>query len=157
MKPSKTYTVEEATKKLENYCSYQERCHKEVISKLKEMNMIPLAIDEIIAHLIKYNFLNEERFAKTFVNGKFRIKKWGKYRITRELKTRDISKFLIDKSLKEISDENYLQTFHELAEKRFQQLKSETRLKKKKKLAAYLLYRGWESHLIYEKVTELIP
>ena len=86
MIPSKTYTVDEAQKVLENYCAYQERCHKDVKSKLKEMKMIPEAIDNILVHLIEQKYLNEERFAKAFVRGKFRIKKWGKSRLVRELK-----------------------------------------------------------------------
>ena len=85
-KNNKSYTLEEARKKLEYYCTYQERCHQEVTRKLREMKMIPEAIDQIIVHLIKENFLNETRFAQSFARGKFRIKKWGKQRISNELK-----------------------------------------------------------------------
>ena len=155
MNPIKTYTVQEAQRKLEHYCSYQERCHKEVIQKLQNMNMIPQAIDVIVVHLLDKNFLNEERFAKAFVRGKFRIKKWGKYRITRELKQRDISKTLITSAIKQISDADYLASFHELAERKALTIKESNTQKKKKKLADYLLYRGWESHLVYDKVNEL--
>jgi regulatory protein len=155
MNPIKTYTVQEAQKKLEHYCSYQERCHKEVIQKLQNMNMIPQAIDVIVVHLLDKNFLNEERFAKAFVRGKFRIKKWGKYRITRELKQRDISKTLITSAINQISDTDYLASFHELAERKALTIKESNTQKKKKKLADYLLYRGWESHLVYDKVNEL--
>ena len=102
MNSSKTYTVDEAQKKLEHYCAYQERCHKEVRKKLWEMKMIPEASDHIMVHLIQHNYLNEERFAKAFVRGKFRIKKWGKNRLVRELKLRDISKYTMDVALKEI-------------------------------------------------------
>ena len=62
---------------MERFCAYQERCHKEVYDKLKSLRMIPVAIDQIMAHLIQENYLNEERFAKTFARGKFRIKKMG--------------------------------------------------------------------------------
>jgi regulatory protein len=152
----KTYTLQEATAKLEYYCAYQERCHKEVATKLTQMRMIPEAKDRIIAHLLQHNFLNEERFAKSFARGKFNTKKWGKNRIVRELKLRDISQYNIKSALKEISEANYLNTFHELAEKRFNQLATETNpQKKKKKLADYLLYRGWETHLVYDKIREL--
>ena len=156
MEPHKTYTVEEAKKKLEQYCAYQERCHSEVLQKLKKMHMIPQAIDLIVVHLLDHNFLNEERFAKAFVRGKFRIKKWGKYRITQELKRKDITKNLITSALKDISDTEYSNTFHELAEKKAATIKERNPQKKKKKLADYLLYRGWESHLVYDKVNQLI-
>ena len=156
MNTYKTYTVEEATKRMERYCAYQERCHKEVHQKLFEMRMIPEAVDHIINHLLQHNFLNETRFAQAFARGKFRTKKWGKQRIVQELKLREISKFNILIALKEIPDIEYYKTFDALAEKRMQQLSSETNLqKKRKKLADYLFYRGWESELVYGKVNEL--
>ncbi|AEM70106.1 regulatory protein RecX [Allomuricauda ruestringensis DSM 13258] len=152
----KYYSFQEAIKKMEHYCAYQERCHKEVTEKLKHMNMIPEAIDQILGHLIQENYLNEERFAKAFARGKFGIKKWGANRIVRELKFRDISAYNIKSALAEIQHEDYLETFDELARKRLDQIKEKNPLKRKKKLADYLLYRGWESHLVYEKANELI-
>lgn len=156
MQSKKTYTVQEATKKLEHYCAYQERCHQEVRQKLETMRMIPEAIDVIIVHLLDQNFLNEERFAKTFVSGKFKIKRWGRRRLTFELKKKDISKVNINQALAEIENTEYIEVFHDLAEKRLQTIKETNKFKKKKKLIDYLLYRGWESHLVYEKANELI-
>ena len=152
----KTYTVAEAQKKLEHYCAYQERCHKEVRTKLRDMKMIPEAIDNIIVDLIQHNFLNEERFAKDYVRGKFRIKKWGKNRLIRELRFREISKYSIDSALKEIDLEDYYNTLDELVKKRIESIKENNSYKKKKKIADYLLYRGWESQLIYDKINELL-
>ncbi len=150
-----SYTLTEAIKKMERYCAYQERCHKEVRSKLQEMRMIPEAIDHILAHLIQNNYLNEERYAQHFARGKFRIKKWGHNRILKELRQRDISQYAINSALKEISEEEYLAVFSELAEKRWRQLTDDNLQKKKRKFVDYLLYRGWESTLIYPKVEEL--
>lgn len=156
MHHTKSYTLAEATKKLERYCAYQERCHYEVVEKLKGMRMIPEAIDHIVAHLIQENYLNEERFAKSFARGKFNIKKWGRKRIVRELQQREISTFNIKSALSEINEEDYLATLDELAKKRLDQIKETNLQKRKKKLSDYLFYRGWESHLVYEKLHELI-
>lgn len=152
-----TYTVDEAKKKLEYYCAYQERCHQEVIDKLKGMKMIPQAIDVILVHLIQHNYLNEERFAKTYVRGKLRFKKWGKRRLTSELKKKDISKININQALTEIDDKEYIEIFNDLAEKRLNSIKEKDKYKKKRKLSNYLLYRGWETYLVYDKLNELIP
>ena len=156
MQTKKTYTLQEATKKLEHYCAYQERCHQEVRQKLETMYMIPEAIDVIIVHLLEHNFLNEERFAKTFVSGKFKIKKWGRRRLSYELKKKDISKVNINQALTTIQEEEYIEVFNDLAEKRLHSIKEKDKFKKKKKLIDYLLYRGWESHLVYEKANELV-
>ena len=153
----KTYTVEEAKRKLEKYCAYQDRCHKEVRDKLVEMRMIPEAVDTVLYHLLQHKFLDEERFARSFARGKFRHKKWGKNRIKQELKQREIGDYLIKKAFTEIPDSDYLNTFDELAQNRFDQLTGEKdKYKKRKKLADYLTYRGWPGDWIYEKVKELI-
>ena len=102
MKNNKSYTVDEAKKALEHYCSYQERCHKEVEKKLYDLKMIPAAKEIIILHLTEHNFLNEERYAKAFARGKFSIKNWGKIRIINELKYRNISQYNIKTALNEI-------------------------------------------------------
>ena len=152
----RTYTVDEAKKKLEYYCAYQERCHKEVSQKLRDMNMIPEAIDMIIVHLLQHNFLNEERYTKAFVSGKLKIKKWGKRRLILELKRKNISKTNINHALTDIDENEYIDIFNDLAEKRFNSIKEKDKYKRKKKLTDYLLYRGWESFLVYDKVNELI-
>lgn len=156
MNPKKIYNIDEARLKMENYCAYQERCHKEVAQKLYEMQLIPAAVEKITLHLMEHDFLNETRFAQAFARGKFRIKKWGRNRIKVELKKREISAYNINLALKEFSEEEYLNTLHELATKRTSQITEKDKFKKRKKLADYLLYRGWESHLVYEKTTQLI-
>lgn len=151
----KTYTVEEARRKLEHYCSYQDRCHDEVVKKLKGMKMIPQAVDVIVNHLIQNNFLNEERFACSFARGKHRIKHWGKTRIISELKARGISKYNIDRAMKEIDPNEYLEVFHTLAEKQWESTNERSLPKKKAKVMGYLMRKGFESHLVYEKLSEL--
>ena len=152
---AKTYTVQEAKERLEAYCAYQERCHREVVTKLRTMGMIPLAIDDIVVHLIQNGFLNEERFAKSFARGKFRIKKWGRVRIERELKTRGLSEYNIEVGLEEIDEEEYIDTFEIVAEKKQATIREKNPYKAKAKLANFLLYRGFEPDLVYEKVDEL--
>ena len=151
----KSYTLAQAQKKLEYYCVYQERCHKEVIAKLKTLGMIPSVIDKIISELIKANYLNETRFTQSFVRGKFRIKKWGKNRILQELKVREISSFNIKLGMKEISDDNYQKTFYELFEKRRREVKQLTKTEQKKKIFSYMSYRGWENSKVYAALRNL--
>lgn len=154
-KNQKTFTVVEAQNRLERYCAYQDRCHKEVEQKLTEMRMIPAAKEQIILHLMQNDYLNESRFAQSFARGKFKNKNWGRVRITRELKMRNISAYNIKLAMKEITESDYLAAFNKLAERRFESIRESNKQKKKKKLADYLLYRGWETHLVYDKVREL--
>ncbi|MBZ9631089.1 RecX family transcriptional regulator [Salegentibacter sp. LM13S] len=138
------------------FCAYRDRSHKEVEEKLREMNMIPAAQEQIIMELMQENFLNEERFARSFVRGKFRIKKWGKIKIEQELKFREISAPIIKIALTEIDQQKYIATLYELAEKRLRLLKEPNKFKKKRKLADFLLRKGYESSFVYETTNELL-
>ena len=148
-------TLKEAQLKLEYYCSYQERCHQEVIQKLYDLAIYSNEADSIIVHLIENNFLNEERFARSFARGKHRIKQWGKIRIVNELKHRKISTPNINYALSEISDEEYHNTFDKLAYNHWETIRETNTQKKKKKFCDYLIRKGWESNLVYEKLKEM--
>ena len=151
----KTYAVDEALEKMRHYCAYQERCHKEVKNKLYSMQMIPEAIAQIVGTLVSENYLNESRFALQFAQGKFSIKHWGKMRITRELKTRSISDYDIQKALSVIDDNAYLEKISAISAKKWEQLEGNKPQVRKQKLYQYLAYRGWETHLIYAQIDAL--
>lgn len=153
-KPS--FTVDEIKRKLEQYCVYQDRYHKEVEQKMREYNLIPEAKEMILLSLLKDNFLNEERFAKSFARGKFRIKNWGKQRIVRELKFRDISAYNIKTALKEIEEDEYLKTIYRITENRNEIISDTNQFKRKKKLIDFLMRKGYESELIYKTVNEIV-
>jgi len=148
-------TNKEVLLKLEHFCAYQERCHTEVVNKLYSLKMAPDEIDAIVVQLIESNFLNETRFACSFARGKHRIKQWGRIRITNELKMKQISAFNISLALKEISPEEYETTFEQLAEKCWNSIQEKNTLKKRKKFCDYMLRRGYERFLVYDKVTSL--
>jgi regulatory protein len=152
MNKKPVYTVEEIKRKMERYCVYQDRCHKEVEDKLREYKLIPQAREAILLHLLEHNFLNEERFAKSFARGKFRIKKWGRLRIVRELKFRHISEYNIKTALKEIDEETYMNNLYGLTEKKNNLIKDTNTYERKRKLYAYLNYRGYEPNLIQEAI-----
>ncbi|SDX70098.1 regulatory protein [Lutibacter oricola] len=153
---SKTYTVTEATRLLEKYCAYQERCHKEVEQKLHNLNMITEAKELIILHLMEHNFLNEERFSKAFVRGKFSIKKWGKIKIVNELKFKNISTYNIKSGLKEINENQYLQNLDMLASKKINLVKESNSYKKRVKVFNYLKSKGYENDIINNCLNKLL-
>jgi regulatory protein len=152
----KSYTVKEALIKLMKYCAYQDRCHKEVEEKLQKMNMIPAAQEQIIIQLIQEGFLNEERFTRSFVRGKFNAKNWGKRKIKMHLQQKNIPEHLIKIGMQEIKNEDYLETLHQLANKKWRSLGYAKDAKAKQKLIQHLLYKGYESSLVYEVVNDLI-
>ena len=155
-KKKKSFTVDEIKRKLENYCVYQDRCHKEVEQKMWEFHLIPEARELILLSLMKDNFLNEERFSKSYARGKFRIKSWGKQRIVRELKFRDISAYNVKTALKEIKETDYLETIYRITENRNEVISEPNIYKRKKKLVDFLMRKGFENDLIFKVVGEVV-
>ena len=142
---------------MEYYCAYQERCYKEVEEKLYSYAVTVSEKEAILTHLIEQNFVNEERFAQSFVRGKHNYKLWGKNRIINELKYRNISSRIIEIALKELPETTYLSNFHALAEKNWENSTERKGPKKNKKFVDFLLRKGYETSLIYEKLRELDP
>ena len=154
-KKPETLTLQQIQSKLEYYCAYQERCYKEVEQKIQSYTRATSEKEQLLLHLIAHNFINEERFAKSFVRGKHNYKFWGKNRIINELKFRGISSKIIEIALKELPIAVYLNNFHTLAEKNWENLKAPKGQKKNKKFVDFLLRKGCETHLIFEKLNEL--
>ena len=151
----KSFTKEQAPQKLRQYCAYQERSHYEVQQKLWELGVRKADHDEIISTLIEEDYLNEERFAKQFVGGKFRMKDWGRKKIYYALKEKKVSEYSIKIAMKEIDEKVYEETLHELAEKKYESLKNEQYLVRKRKTMDYLLQKGYESELITRVIDQL--
>jgi regulatory protein len=144
----KSLTKEQALQKLRQYCGYQERSHYEVQQKLWDLGVRRAEHDEILSTLIEENYLNEERFAIQFAGGKFRMKDWGRKKIYYALKEKKVSEYSIKKAIKQIPEEDYIKTLRQLAEKKYDTLKGEQYLVRRKKTMDYLLQKGFEPELV---------
>jgi len=138
----------QALAKAENFCVYQERSQKEVRYKLVEWGMRGDELEEIITDLIINNFLNEERFAKSYASGKFNIKHWGRVKIKQGLKLKGVPNKILQKAIFSIDDDDYLQTIEKLAVKKAESLGENDPFKRKNKLMSYLQAKGFETDLI---------
>ena len=149
-KPKKKLTPQQAFIKAQQTCAYQERCQQEMRDKLYEWGLYPNDVENIIANLITDNFLNEERFAKTYAGGKFRIKKWGRIKIKIELKKRKISDYCIRKAMEEIPDKDYISTLQQLIAKKEKKVKEKKPEVRNYKIAQYVISRGFEGDLVWD-------
>lgn len=150
------YTAEQAIEALQHYCAYQDRCHQEARDKLHELGYYGDPAEEVIAELIREKYLDEERFARSYARGKFKMKRWGRYRITRELKQRHISAYCIRKAMTEIDDNEYYGTLcSELERRNGIEKAGQHPYLRRRKLADYMVKRGYESGLVWEAIKEL--
>ncbi len=132
-----------------HYCKYQERCHSEVRNKLYELGCTTTEVERQIAGLIETGILNEERFARAFAGGKFRMKQWGREKIKQQLKLRKISDYCIKKAMADIPAEDYEFTLNKIASKKVEEIKKDKSvLSRKSKLYRFLVQKGYERDLV---------
>lgn len=134
------------------YCAYQERSHHEVRNKLFELGLPGSEIDELLSRLITEGFLNEERFAKAFAGGKFRMKKWGRIKIVNELEARGLTKNCIRAGLKEIDEDDYRKTLIGLLEKKSAQVAGQNEFVRRDKISKYAIQKGFEPELVWSMI-----
>jgi len=156
-KKSKKLSLPEAKARIYRYCAYQERCHREVKNKLYELGLRTSEVDELMVTLIQDGFLNEERFAKAYAGGKFRMKHWGKIKIVQGLEQRGISAYCIKAGLKEIDPADYQQTLIQILTEKAEQLDEKNLFVKRNKVALYAIQKGFEPDLVWPLLKELIP
>ena len=154
-KKTKYITKEEGLAKLQKFCAYQDRCHQEVRTKLITLGIYGDDLEQIIVELIADNFLNEERFARSYARGKFRMRRWGRVRILNELKFRKITDYCIRNAMTEIEEEDYLETLIEILEKKKRQIKEKDTFIANNKIAKYAISRGFETGLVWDTVKNL--
>jgi regulatory protein len=151
----KVYTFSQALKKAADYCAVQERCQQDVRIKIRDWGLFSEEAERCIAELISHGFINEERFAKAFAGGKFRIKKWGRQKIRMELKHKNISDYCINKGLREIDDREYCNVLKVILLKKSAEKREKNLYKKINKIASYAIQKGYETELVWDMIRKL--
>ncbi|MEM9858982.1 MAG: regulatory protein RecX [Bacteroidota bacterium] len=151
-KKKKVFSKKEAKLKAADYCAYQERSQQEVRDKLYDYGLHRAEVEEVISLLITEGFINEERFAKAYVRGKFRLKKWGRNKIAAGLKQHKISPYCLKKGWEEIDEAEYLKVLLELIEKKDRSLKEKNQFIRKRKVAQFAIQRGFEPQLVWDQL-----
>lgn len=153
----KSLTGEQAKQKALRYCAYQERSHQEVKNKLFELGLFSSEVDELLAYLITEGFLNEERYAKLFAGGKFRVKQWGRIKIIHALESKGVSKNCIRIGLREIEEADYTQTLQALISRKLGEVDGENIFVVRDKVSKSLIQKGYEPELVWKELKAQLP
>lgn len=142
--------------KARHFCSFRERCIREVADKLREWQVRPAVAEKVLEKLVEEDYLNEERFARFFASGKFRINHWGRNKIIHELNRRGIPELIIQIGLEEIDEKEYRETLHELLARKNREIRNKDPMARKKKLLSFALQKGYEYAQVMEMTREII-
>ena len=149
------YDVSIAIERIKNYCALQDRCQSDVIKKMRDWGLQKNTQDHILEILITDKYVDEERFSTSFCRGKFRIKNWGKNKIINELKRKKISAICIKIGLKEIDEDEYNEVIEKFIENKKNTIKDKNIFTKKRRIANFLIQKGFESNLVWDKLRKI--
>jgi regulatory protein len=147
-KIAKYISKDEALSLLQKYCAYQDRCHQEVRTKLLSYKIYGDDLEDIITQLIQEKYLDELRYATSFVRGKARIKKWGPIKIRQLLKQKEISDYCQRKAFEELDDEIFLENTNYWLQRKANDYQKDSDYIKKQKIIKFLISKGFEYSMI---------
>ena len=153
--PAKPLTPDQVLDKMAKYCAYQERCVKDVKDKLRTFYIPQEEKDKILEYLMENRFVNDERFAKSFVRGKINQSGWGVNKIRFHLIQKGIDKDIIEEALGQTDEEVYRQRLIEILKTKAKTVKAANDFEKKRKLAVYAMQKGFEGSLVWEVLKEI--
>ena len=139
-----------ALKKMIHYCDYQDRCKKEIFTKLDTFELDDNDRYFIIGFLKEEGFINDERYCRSFVKGKLNLKKWGVNKIKLSLITKGVDREIIDEVLSEIDQDSYREELIKLLENK--KINESDPYKRKAKLIRYAVSKGYSLSMVMEIV-----
>jgi regulatory protein len=145
-------SLEEATHKLMRYCAYQERCSQEIKTKAKQYGLSSNQINDILAYLKDENFINEQRFAESYVRGKAKVKRWGYYKIRAALRAKSVEEKVIETALTLLNDALELENLRYWLERKIKG--QELDFEGQQKVFQYLQRKGFKSDQIQQVMKE---
>jgi regulatory protein len=146
---------EKARSKALRYCSYQERCCKEVSEKLRSYGLSTDQISQLIEEFLREGFVSETRYASAYARGKFRQRGWGRERIIMELEHRDIGTSDISCAFEEILEEEYQEKLKSILVRKAKEWAAEPEFDRRGKMARFAIRRGFETELVW-RIIKLI-
>ena len=139
-----------ALKKILHYCDYQDRCKKEIFTKLNSFELTDNDRDFIINFLNDEGYINDERYCRSFVKGKLNLKKWGVNKIKLSLITKGVDREIIDEVLSEIDQDSYKEELVNLLKNK--KINEDDPCKRKAKLIRYAVGKGYSLSMVMEIV-----
>jgi len=147
--------LKELLQRARSYCAKEEKCRLQVRQKLTFWGATPDQAEDILQQLTDENYINEERFAREFALGKFRLIKWGKIKIAIELMRLQIPEESIRNGLDAIDMDDYESLLKKILLQKSNSLHATNKEVAKKKLATFAMAKGFEGELVWKAVKEL--
>nr|WP_321354579.1 regulatory protein RecX [uncultured Draconibacterium sp.] len=148
--------AQQAFSKMAQLCSRSEQCSADIRKKILTYEIVDEIVDEIIEKLIAEKYIDDERYAKAYVNDKFKFNKWGRIKMRHYLRQKGLSDATIEKGLEKIDEEKYIKVLVKTMKDKAKTIKKKDKFTKMGQIIRYTQGRGFEPELIHRYMNEVL-
>lgn len=142
--------------KAQEYCSKQEICISGIRKKLDQWGVNPAYHEKVLKDLKAEKFIDETRYASSFVKEKFRLNQWGIIKIRHAMKAKQIPEDIINEAINEIPDDEYVRTLEKIMTQKLRNIKARNKFEQKGKLYRHAASKGYENDKIMEVINSIL-
>lgn len=144
--------IEKAKNTAIRLIEYRPRSIAEVKNHLKKKNFSDLSIEQAIERLIDVDLLNDEKFARYWLEQRNTFKPRSKMALQQELRQKGVDRTIIDATLDTLDEEDAARRAAQAKARRWKQLPEP---EFKKKLGQYLQRQGFSYTIIRELIDSI--
>lgn len=152
----KALTYEAGLARAAGVCARGEHSGFEMRRKLQQWGADAEVAGKIVDWLEKQGFIDEMRFARSFVHDKYRFDGWGRIKIRYALGQHGVDGQVADDALQEVDDAEYRSNLQVLLRAKFRASNEKNPYKLKASLFRYAMSRGYELDYIAPVVAGLV-
>ena len=145
-----------ALSRAQDFCSKQETCISGIRKKLDQWGINTAYYERILKDLKAEKFIDETRYASSFVKEKFRLNQWGIIKIHHTMKAKQIPEYIINEAINEISEDEYIKTLEKIMKQKLRNIKAGNKFEQKGKLYRYAASKGYENDKIMEVINNIL-
>ena len=145
IKQPKTKTPEQALQSLMRMCARSERSSGDALRLMKRWGVADDAARKVLSKLQADRFIDDARYAEAFVRDKLNLSGWGVYKIKSALRTKGVSKDIIDEVIAPMIEATDMkERLEDIMKRKLRTLKYSSTYDAKNKLIRFAASRGYE-------------
>ena len=152
---NKPLTPAQAMNRAAALCARTEQAPADIREKLLKWGLSPSEATQVMTQLVGQGYIDERRFARAFVNDRFRFNGWGRIKIAHQLRLKGISGETIDEAMTLIDEEQYRQRLLELLQAKWRTVSGREPRAAWAAMMRFAASRGFEAGIAGECVKQV--
>lgn len=134
--------------KLTALCARGEHCQHDMLEKMSRWGVDNAIQASVMAYLTDHHYVDDERYARAYVNDKIKYNHWGRRKVEQGLWQKHIDLSLQQRVLDDIDDSLYVEILRPLLQQKRRTTRADSDYELNQKLMKFALSRGFTYDII---------